>query len=97
MTEVLTTQNISFAVFIIGILLTVYNSIRNPQIKSEKNDIIISDRMAAVEKAVLDIRETHIRSVEHDIKLLNATINALSLNMTKLSTIIDERIPKQKN
>lgn len=81
-------------VALVSILIQVYNAFRTPQIKSDQTDIKLEDRIRAVEKAVLDIKETHIRSIESDIKSLTISVNELSKTVVKLSTIIDERIPK---
>ena len=51
--------------------------------------------MSTLERSVIEIREKHLLSVENDLKILNNTLQDLSRTVVKLSTIIDERIPKR--
>lgn len=79
---------------IFGIIFSVYLYFRNPQIESDKANIKIKDEIENLKKQILDIKETHLRSVEMDIKTLTNAVNDLSKTVVKLSTIIDERIPR---
>ncbi len=92
--QYLTPPNIMFILGLIGIIVTVYKSLTAPQIQSDKVDIKMEDRLSTLEKVVIEIREKHLTSVEGDIKALNITIQDLAKNVVRLSTIIDERIPK---
>jgi predicted PurR-regulated permease PerM len=78
----------------ISVIFTVYNSFRNPQISSEKADIRFREEIDGLKKTVQEIKETHLRTVEQDIKNLTAAVNDLSKTVVRLSTIIDERIPR---
>lgn len=90
----ITASNITFLLGIIGVIITVYRAITNPQITSDKQILLLSDRISNVENAVKDIKENHLRSVEQDIKNLTSSVNTLSTTVVKLATIIDERIPR---
>lgn len=92
--EVITTGNVTFAIGIIGILFSIYKSYKNPQIESDKSMISLADRVGNVEKTVGEIKETHLKTVEQDIKSLTISVNELSKTVVRLATIIDERIPK---
>mgnify|MGYP001186393962 CR=1 FL=1 len=92
--NILTPGNVMFVIGLVGIVITVYRSIVNPQTASDKNSIKLEDRIKAVEKAVQEIKETHLRTVEQDIKNLTSSVNELSKTVVRLATIIDERIPK---
>lgn len=94
--DALTPNNITFTLGMLGILFTVYNSFRNPQISADKLIIGLTDRIAAVEKDNLDIKNNHLKSVENDIKALTISVNELSKTVVKLATIIDERIPRNQ-
>lgn len=94
MDTLITPSNITFALGIIAIIFSVYRSFKEPQIKTDQESIKLSDRIANVEKSVVEIREKHLTSVESDLKQLNAAINDLAKTVVRLSTIIDERIPK---
>lgn len=90
----LTTQNVLFIIAVITAIFGLYNYFRNPQIKTDQEGIKLYDRISNLEKSVVEIREKHLTSVETDLKLLNTAINDLSKTVVRLSTIIDERIPK---
>lgn len=92
--EILTPSNIVFILGIIGTIFTVYNYFKNPQIKTEQDAISLADKVATLEKVVTEIREKHLTSVETDLRNLNTTLQKLSETVVRLSTIIDERIPK---
>lgn len=77
-----------------SILFNVYNSFRKPQISTDQVIIKLEDRLKAVENGMRDLKDTQLKSVEEDIKELTFTIQELSKTVVKLSTIIDERIPK---
>lgn len=94
MDQYLTPGNITFTLGLLGVLFTVYNSFRNPQIKTDQETIGLKSQLQALEKEVKDIRETHLRTLEGEIKSLNTSVNTLSGTVIKLATIIDERIPK---
>lgn len=81
-------------VAVVSVLFNVYNSFRNPQIKADQTDIKFREELDSLKKTVLEIKETHLRTVEQDIKNLTTAVNDLSKTVVRLSTIIDERIPK---
>lgn len=79
---------------ICGIIFSIYLYFRNPQIKTDQVTIKLRDDLTELQKQIVDIKETHIRSVESDIKSLTTSVNELSKTVVRLATIIDERIPK---
>lgn len=99
MTAQLTT-NIALVIGIInllGVIFGVYLYFRNPQIKTDSIVIKLQDDLSALQKQLLEVKETHLRQVEGDIKILTTAVNDLSKTVVKLSTIIDERIPRGKS
>jgi peptidoglycan hydrolase CwlO-like protein len=94
MAALLTSSNITFGLGILGIIFAVYNSIKNPQIDSDKDIVRLRDDMNSLSEEVSEIKEKHLASVELNIKELASTIHDLSITVTRLSTIIDERIPR---
>ena len=78
----------------VGVVLTVYRSFRDPQIKADGDTSKLRSDLTELGKVVSEIKETHLRSVEKDIKELTTAVNDLSKTVVRLSTIIDERIPK---
>lgn len=94
MNQLLTPSNITFGIGIIGVIFTIVNYFRNPQIDGDKKTIQLQDDLKALQKEVSEIKEKHLNTIEADLKELTKTIFALSNNVTRLSTIIDERVPK---
>ncbi len=89
-------QTIYTLLGICAIVFAVYLYFRNPQIKTDQITIKLRDDVSEMQRQIVDIKETHLRSVENDIKTLTNAVNELSKTVIKLSTIIDERIPKGK-
>ncbi len=87
-------STIIFVISILGTIFGVFHYFKNPQIKTDQTTGKLSDDLIALRKEVLEIKETHLRSVEQDIKNLTASVNELAKTVIRLSTIIDERIPK---
>lgn len=77
-----------------GTIFGIYLYFRNPQIKTDQVTLKLRDDLTDLQKQMVEVKETHLRSVEGDIKTLTAAVNDLSKTVVKLSTIIDERIPK---
>jgi uncharacterized protein YoxC len=94
--SLLTPSNITFALGLLGVLFTVYRSITGPQTASDKKTLRLEDRMSSLEKAVVEIKETHLKTVEADIKGLTSSVNDLAKTVVRLATIIDERIPRNQ-
>lgn len=82
---------------ILGFIFGVYLYFRNPQIKVDQTIIKLQEDFTSLQRQILEIKETHLRAVEADIKTLTTAVNDLSKTVVRLSTIIDERIPKNKN
>lgn len=79
---------------ICGVVFSVYLYFRNPQIKTDQVTLKLQEDMVAIKKELTEVKENHIRSIESDVKALTQAVNDLSKTVIKLSTIIDERIPK---
>ena len=96
MNEILTPQNITFGLGIIGIMFTVYHYFKNPQIKSEKTDALFeqritcekeasNDKFNALTKAMdnsLNLAQNHIHSVDVKIDKLTNMVNAMNVQFT---------------
>src|SRR4051794_13393470 len=81
-------------VALFSVAFNVYARFRNPQIAADTAVAKLRDDFDGLNRIVSEIKETHLRSVEKDIKDLTAAVNDLSKTVVRLSTIIDERIPK---
>jgi hypothetical protein len=82
---------------LIGLLFAIYLYFRNPQIKSDQTDIGFRGEIDGIKKQIQEIKETHLKTVEQDIKNLTISVNDLGKTVIRLATIIDERIPKSSN
>lgn len=90
----ITTTGVLFIITIAGTVFGIYHYFKKPQDQSEKNDIKLEDRIKAVEKELYEVKQTHLLAMEKDLKSLTDSVNELSRTVVRLSTIIDERIPK---
>lgn len=113
MDKLLTPANIMFALGIIGIIFTIYDRFVNPQIKAEKKDALLEQKVVFEKEAneqrfkdmlseisgVKTLAENHIHTVDTKVTDLAVRMSAMDKNVTaelvRLSTIIDERIPKK--
>ncbi len=94
MTIPITTETVLFLIAVLSVIFNIYHFFKKPQDKSEKDVIRLTDEVSQLKKDVIEVREKHLASIEKDVKELTTTINTLSITVTRLSTIIDERIPK---
>ena len=88
--------NLFLTIFaVIGAIFSVYLHFKNPQIKNDQVSLKLREDIDSLQKIVSEVKEKHLVAVEQDMKALTSTINQLSLTVTRLSTVIDERIPKK--
>jgi|SRR5579872_1650692 len=100
MDTILTPSNIMFALGIIGILFTIFNYFRNPQVASDKEDALISQRVDGISKQMTELSTSFQAHVQQDLTslgLINERIGSVNESVVRLATIIDERIPRNKN
>lgn len=79
---------------VFGVVFSVFLYFKNPQIKNDQDSIRFREELDAMKKQILEIKETHLRSIEGDVKALTAAVAQLDRTVVRLTTIIDERIPK---
>lgn len=105
----LTASNILFIFGVLGTIFTVYNYFRNPQIKSEKQDALMEQEMSYSARAneerfstmnkkfdaMLLQSNNHIHTVDTKVDKLQTTVAQMGESIVRLSTIIEERIPKK--
>jgi spore coat polysaccharide biosynthesis predicted glycosyltransferase SpsG len=82
-------QGITF----IGVLFMIYNSFKNPQIKSEKTDALLTQRFDLFQKDFNNLKDNHIHTIDVKLEENGKNITSLVVEVAKLSTIIEERIP----
>lgn len=109
MTEFITPSNIMFALGIIGMIFTVFSYFKNPQIDQDKRDALLAQQVnwqnESVERRFKDMQESfqglllqsnnHIHTVDTKVETLSGNVTKMSNEITKLATIIEERIPKK--
>jgi len=109
MTDFLTPSNVTFIIGLLGIMFGVYNYFRNPQIKSEKTDALMEQRVSWMvdisDRRFKDMQDNfkelllqsnnHIHTVDTKVDALQGIIIGMGQEIIKLGTIIEERIPKK--
>lgn len=108
MTELFTPSNITFAIGIIGVVFSVFLYFKNPQFNSEKQDALMEQQMKFMVEAT-EVRfkamqdnfnalllqsNNHIHTVDTKVDVVGKNMNIMSNEITRLATIIEERIPK---
>lgn len=110
MESYLTPTNILFVLGLLGTLFSVYNYFRNPQIKSETADALIEQKLKYINEAndtrfktmqdsissITAQTQNHIHTIDTKVDTLVKSMNETNIRVAKLTTIIDERIPKRK-
>lgn len=96
-------------VTLLGILFIVYNSFRNPQIKNDKKDALLAQQVRwTIEgnerrfneihleiKEAFELAQNHSNEALSGVKELTVVCNAMGKEITKLATIIEERVQKK--
>ena len=99
-----------FIVGLLGIIFTVYKSIFDPQAKFDKTDALIQQQMKWFTEstegrfktmqesfnALLLQSNNHIHTVDTKVDKVKESLDAMGREITKLGTIIEERIPNKK-
>lgn len=98
-----------FILGILGIIFSVYSYFRTPQVESDKKDALLAQQVQwtaeATERRFKEAGEqfqslllqsnNHIHTVDVKVETLNTTVGAMGIEIAKLSTIIEERLPKR--
>lgn len=93
-------QAIIFVLGLMGTVFTVYNYFKNPQIKLEKQDLLVGERISDLGKQLSNLRDNHLHTIEvkMDTHISNQAINEreTAMMLTRLQTILEERLPLKK-
>lgn len=122
---ILSPSNIMFVLGLLGIIFSVFNYFRNPQVDLEKSQALNEERdknkATTTETSLLNqalnqekesnnvrfkdlgeridksmtLAQNHIHTVDTKVDKLSQEVGGLALQITKLATIIDERMPKK--
>ena len=102
-------NDIAFVLSILGltgIIFGIYKYFRDPQIKSDKFEALLKQnlefltkefagRFSSIDKEITNLKENHIHTLYTKVDTLTTSMNNINIELGKLSTIIDERIPKK--
>lgn len=99
-------STINFFIALFALVFGVYHFFRNPQIKSDKIDALFkqhleflslqfNEKFSGFDKQLVNLKDNHLHTINEDLKTLTKTVNDLAINVGKLETRIDERIPKK--
>ena len=108
METLLTPANITVILLLVSILFSIFLYFKNPQIASEKRDALFVQQMKFMSdsvdrrfsemqesyKSLLSRSENHIHTVDTKVEMLNTAVGSMGNQITRLGTIIEERIPK---
>ena len=95
--ELLTIPNIVFALIIAERIFAMFNYFKNPQIQSDKNDLLLNSNVTSLKEAVQHLKDNDLHTIQKTLELHENTMKLLAIEAAKLQTIIDERIPKKVN
>ena len=109
MEQFLTQGNITFVIALMGVLFGVYHYFRNPQIDGDKKDALLAQQVQwqieGSEKRFKDMQDSfatlvaqnqnHLHTIDTKVEALNKNVTALAIEVTRLHTIIEERIPRK--
>jgi hypothetical protein len=108
--DLLTTSNIIFALGLLAMIFSVYHYFRNPQISNDKKDALLRQEVQwskeSTDKRFMEIQNNfkdllvqnsnHIHSIDLKVDKISDSLTCLSMEVTRLATIIEERVPKAK-
>ena len=97
----MTLENLQFiisAITLLGFIFVAYRTFRDPDIKADKSICMLQDQITYERKITdkaLEIQQNCLHSLEKEVAGQKEAIGKLNDTVIKLSTIIEERIPKK--
>lgn len=82
---------------LLGIVFAVYLYFRKPQEVSEKTDALLQVQVAGLVKELANLKDNHIHTLEIKITETKESLHRLEIGMTRLETLMEERLPGNKN
>jgi len=85
---------------LIGVGFAVYKTFRDPDVKADKSIALLKEQLAYEKTTASLATQTNqncIHSLQNEVNDMKKDIGTLNVSIGKLETIIDERIPKNKN
>lgn len=96
-TELITIPNIVFALIIAERIFAIFNYFKNPQIQSDKNDLLINSSITSLKESVDHLKNNDLHTIQKTLEMHENSMKLLAIETAKLQTIIDERVPKKTN
>lgn len=78
---------------ILSVVFTIWNTVKNPQVASDKNDALMNQSIAQLQRDLTNLRDNHLHTLDTKIDSTISSVNTISIEVAKLGTIINERIP----
>lgn len=78
---------------LLGIIFAVYLYFRKPQEASEKTDALLQVQVSGLIKELANLKDNHIHTLEIKITETKDSLHRLELGMTRLETLMEERLP----
>lgn len=88
-------QNIALILGIGGTIFGVYSYFKDPQIKLETNDTVFAVEMRNLKGELANLRDNHVHTLEVKLDITNKSIFDMAIQMTRLQTTLEERLPKK--
>ncbi len=83
---------------LLSLIIAGFMYFRKPQENSEKADAVMQEKITTIEKTLAEMNISFQAHVQADLLAMNgigSRLGSLDGAIVKLSTIIDERIPKK--
>lgn len=82
---------------VFGIVFAIFNYFRNPQVNSDKNDALMGQTIQQLRLDLTNLRDNHVHTLDTKLDQTISQVSQLSIEVTKLGVIIQERLPINKN
>lgn len=111
MSGVITFENITFLIAIVATIFSVYHFFRKPDLEADKRiteteketdkRLCLLEQLLKSERSknelLTDTQKNHLHSIENKVDKNNENIKTLTSEIVKISTILEERLPKNNN
>jgi len=97
MAGVVTFENVTFIIALGGAAFAIFQFFRNPDIKNREDILKLQSTLSGfqnINEKIQNLGDNHIHTLEKKVDFLTESLAELRGELIKLSTIIEERIPK---
>lgn len=97
MDGLITWESVTFIIALGGVAFGVYHFFRNPDVNADKR-LCLLESLFKLERersdVLLEMDKNHLHSIEVTQQMMTGEIVNMGIKISKLETIIDERIPR---